>query len=753
MSGLLRSLAFGGAAAAAGGIALFAEPAVLLSGPEVAKVAWDTHALAPADFDGDGRLDVALINNENAKIVILYQRTPGEAAVKNQRRATSSSRWDPVVEDSRFEKVSIPADQRHQSMVAADFDGDKRADLALTGVEDALLVKFQAADGTFTKTWKWKEFEPMQTVQHMRTADFNGDSRADLAVLAKGKLLVFLQKAEGGLADPAVYLTGEERVGQLFAEDADRDGRTDLLYLAAPASGEGTLRWRRQVGAGAFSAEVALPYSVPAWSAQPSRDADGRLVLTRVNAKSHLIERHTFVAGNGDDSTLTPTMYNAPWGTRGVAHAIGDFDADGLDDIALADSKSAQVALFSQQPDGTFSEPRTFPSFAGVTAIAAIPGEKGASLAVASRKEGLGISRFADGRLTFPVAIALSGEPVLIAAADGKLAALVEEDRKWRLDTIAGGKVASSRALPALKREPAGIATGDLNGDKLADFVLIIPREPSVILLGATDGPSEPIKETAGIRSQLNDLAPERVALLDLDADGRAEIITAAAGYARSVKLNGTNDDIAIADQFNARQPDDKLIAPAFLDTDNDGIPELIFGQTGGAALQVLKKDSAGVFRAARTLDGIPGDALLARPITLGSAKTPHLLVISRDRFWAAPLTGPRARLELTASYDTDLRNCQYYAAVPADITGDGREEILAFDRNANLLEILAPGVTRGQPWRSLMHFALFEENIRFRGRKGETAVREFLIRDFTGDGRNDLLILVHDRVLLYPQG
>jgi len=29
---------------------------------------------------------------------------------------------------------------------------------------------------------------------------------------------------------------------------------------------------------------------------------------------------------------------------------------------------------------------------------------------------------------------------------------------------------------------------------------------------------------------------------------------------------------------------------------------------------------------------------------------------------------------------------------------------------------------------------------------------REALVADVTGDGRNDLIILVHDRILVYPQ-
>ncbi len=732
---------------------------IQFTGPEIARITWDTCSPAVADFDGDGKLDIAIINNENAKLLLFYQRAPGEAAGKNARRAVSQKRWEPVVEDSRFEKVALPADQRHHALVAGDFDGDGRPDLALTGVEDALVVRFQAADGTFTKTWKYKDFEALNGTQSLQSADLNGDGRSDLAVLGKGKLLVFLQKEAGGFGEPTVYLTGEDKMGQLFAEDADSDGKTDLLYLAG--DGGGTLRWRRQIAQGVFSAEVSLPYSLPAYAATTSRDAAGRLLLTKVNAKSQIIERHTFkTSGAGDASdTLLPTVYNMPSGVKSAAHAVADFNGDGLSDFAVADGKAAQVAIFFQQTDGTFAEPRTFPSFSGISGIAAvaIPGTKRAALAVVSHKEGLGVARLTeDGRLEFPVSIAIKGEPVAITTMGGKAALLVDEKGTWRLETMSTGDGAKwdfhTRNLAALKREPSGMVAGDLNGDGRDDLLVMIPREPALILPGTEEGLGEPLKETANIRSQLTDLAPERVSLVDLDGDKSAEIIVAAAGYARSIRVTADDADVNVVDQFNARQADNKLGTPAFVDTDGDGKPELVFSEMGTPFFQVMKRDASGVYRVVRRLHGAPGEPVQMLPMALGQAKAAQLFVAGREKFWTAPFTTTGARLELADSYDTDLQNCAYYSATSVDLDGDGKTEVVALDRTSHLLEILAPA-TAGTPWKSVMHFVLFEMNLHFRGKKGDAAVREILIRDITGDGRPDLLLIAHDRLLLYPQG
>jgi len=739
---------------------------IRLDGPEVAKIAWDSGSAVPADFDSDGRLDLALLNNENAKLVILYQRNPGAGGDSAKQRVVSRNRWEPVLEDSRFEKSTLPADQRHFALAAGDFDGDGRPDLAMTGATDALTVRFQGADVSFSKSWKWKNFEPLANSMTLAAADLDGDKKTDLAVLAKGKLLVFRQKAEGGFGEPAVYITGEEKAGYLMALDAGGDGAVDLLYMAP--SGEGALRYRRQTGPGAFASEVSIPLLLPTDGLFASRDAQQRLVLTRVNPKSSLIERHAFISGDQpmDGDVLLPTVYAPPGGVKGALYAQGDLNGDGLADIAMADSKSAQVAVFLQREDGSFAEPVSFPSLSGINGLAALPGAGGVcALAVSSAKEGVGISTYnKEGRLEFPALIALKGVPAAMTTVDLKgdgssaLIVLAGESRDWQMHLVSStdGKKWEPVGTPlkALKKEPLAVKTGDLNGDRKPDLLILTGKEPALLLLAKADGTGydEPLAETAALRSQLADLTADRVALLDLNGDQRAEIVTSGAGYARALALTADGKDLSIQDQYNARQPDDKLATPAFTDIDGDGAPELIFSEGGTNFLQVLKRDSAAVYRSARRLDSGSADTAELLPVKLGKSAVPHLLLAGRERFRTAPLAGARPRLELLTSYETDLKNCRYYMAIPGDLNGDGKEEITAFDTASKLLEVLSPAPAAGQPWKSLMHFVLFEQNIHFRGRRGIENIREAFIRDFTGDGKDDLLILLHDRVLLYPQ-
>jgi hypothetical protein len=46
----------------------------------------------------------------------------------------------------------------------------------------------------------------------------------------------------------------------------------------------------------------------------------------------------------------------------------------------------------------------------------------------------------------------------------------------------------------------------------------------------------------------------------------------------------------------------------------------------------------------------------------------------------------------------------------------------------------------------------VFEERTFRRRRSDMPEPREALVTDVTGDGKNDLIVLVHDRILVYPQ-
>ena len=73
----------------------------------------------------------------------------------------------------------------------------------------------------------------------------------------------------------------------------------------------------------------------------------------------------------------------------------------------------------------------------------------------------------------------------------------------------------------------------------------------------------------------------------------------------------------------------------------------------------------------------------------------------------------------------------------------DGRKHVLEF------LSFSQPK----KEWQSVLHFKVFEEDLHYRGKKGGVnEPRDGIITDLNGDGKDDLVLLVHDRFLCYYQ-
>ena len=76
-----------------------------LEGPLVMKIGWNSRSMTTCDMDGDGRLDLLVINNDRARIEILYQRGDGHAAPA--RPESSRRAWEPILDDAPFDRRNV----------------------------------------------------------------------------------------------------------------------------------------------------------------------------------------------------------------------------------------------------------------------------------------------------------------------------------------------------------------------------------------------------------------------------------------------------------------------------------------------------------------------------------------------------------------------------------------------------------------------------------------------------------------------
>ncbi|HEV8071128.1 MAG TPA: VCBS repeat-containing protein [Planctomycetaceae bacterium] len=725
--------------------------------------------LLAGDFNGDGLGDLVLFDNGHARIDLLLQRRrPSEPSPDSAPTGVNE-----IAGDGRFEHKKIPLDKQLASMAVGDFNGDGRTDIACFGVPDRLMIFYQPAKGEWRErtTMRVPDVAPVQW--NMAAGDLNGDGKDDLAILGKHQSYIFLQQAKGGLAPPIVLMNTSEKLSLAQVVDLNGDGRKDLCYLAGETQ-ERVLCARLQDASGRLGPELQFEVDPPrSVSYADIAGRRGREILTIDNQTGRLKILQMQTPSGGDDEPagrLVQTGFGRQESSeRGRDFALGDIDGDGHADLVVTDPDGAGVFVFRQRKGEGLDPGQTFPSFAGVAQVrvADLDGDKKNEVVVLSTKErAIGISRFQHGRLTFPETVPLAEEePILLEIADLNgdknpeilfisrvrsggntqyvLHALERTaGKKWRPFAFSGKRT----DLPLdVQGTPTQLLRLDTNREGRPNFLLFqeeSDRGPLLLATGA-DGKIAPVTAEDGLR-----LGTARSGAVFLTQDSVPSLLVAQENFARKLQRTG-DSGWRVIDQYNASEPSAKIVGAAMLDLDGKPGREIVLIDTGIRKIRVLRKEGE-VFRPWKEIElgSFPYEGL--RVADLNGDGREDLLLIGRGRFAVLYAGKTLPTLNELGTFETKLTKTYFSDVVAGDLNGDGRTDLALIDTQSHFIEILRLDADH-RPHHALS-FKVFEEKSFAEGREGGTEPREGVITDVTGDGKPDLVLLAHDRVLIYPQ-
>jgi hypothetical protein len=738
------------------------------TGPEIFPIDNQIALLHAADLDGDGLTDLIVVNNGRSKINILYNQTGKTNTVR--RRDGEKTEINDLPPDARFRIESIASEKRISSLVVADLNGDGRPDLAYYGDPKELVVLYNLGSNTWSAPKRWPIDDGQFTANALASGDLNGDKLTDLVLLGENSIYFLAQNADHTLAEPKkIPFSGTVKAVQVL--DIDGDGRDDLLLVNWDSPSP--FRFRLQNTDGELGPEVY--FTLPAIRAYLADDLAGNhkteVVTIAQNsgraAVSDFIQKPAeplsgdLKQGQFQVLPLNKTTRNH----RGILWA--DVNGDGLADLLVAEPDSGQLTLYLQKPDGTLASAKTFPTLTGVSELAVSDwyGDGKAEIFLLSSDEHeIGMTKLDEkGRIAFPTIIPFDGNPLTMAVgplqpgAKPTLAVIVDQATNRALVTrTADGKSQSQKLSDDFKAMPSSMTMLDANQDGLADLVVLIPYAKIKVLVQRQDGTAF---DEADVAPPGGNADEPWLSALDIDGDGKPEMLLAQKNFVRAVVLKPENEKATngkpawtfyVKEQINGTSSSSRIVGATALPNGTNSVASLFLLDADQKALTLCERDKAGVWQVVRNLPLPVSDFTALRSVGLGAAKPNSVALIGVAAVGTMATSGSVWQLSELDSYETPIKDGHLSDVVAGDLNNDGRKDLVFLETEKNYLDL----VTFELPHKLVpaTRWKVFEERT-FRSRRNDSLEpREAVVADVTGDGKADLIVLVHDRILVYPQ-
>ena len=225
-------------------------------------------------------------------------------------------------------------------------------------------------------------------------------------------------------------------------------------------------------------------------------------------------------------------------------------------------------------------------------------------------------------------------------------------------------------------------------------------------------------------------------------------LLVARDSFARS--LSFTVDGWKVLDQFNAGEATASLEGVAMLDLDQQPGDEIALVDTGLQKLRILRQQE-GVYRPWKEIELGAMQFSSTQVADLNGDGRSDLVLVGAQHFSVLYSGRSDSDLEELATFESE-RDTSYPAdVIVGDVNGDGQVDLSVIDTSIDGVEILR--FERETGLKEATHFRVFEEKrlVSTAADRG-TEPREGIVADVTSDGRMDLILLCHDRLIVYPQ-
>ncbi|CAF4008605.1 unnamed protein product, partial [Rotaria sordida] len=475
-------------------------------------------AVAIADFNKDNQSDMAVIDYETNKLLILegYSLMPS----------------------TRSKMYLLKASAHPGAVAIADFNNNNQLDIVLNGYDNSGVRIMFDYNETFLNEisyWTGNYSRP----QCVYAIDLNNDSQIDIVTgnLGSSSVSVLLGYGDGNFTTAAIYSAGIGSMpSRIAVGDIDNDNHLDIISANKGSSSIGIFYG---YGNGSFSSVTIYSTAI---SSNPQEIAIGDIdndnildiVISVVNPGGLF-----FFVGHNNRSFRMIEFYSTGSQSTPYSIALADFNRDNRSDVVIANAYFNEMRVLMGHGNGTFGKERIYPtgseSLPYFVIVTDFNQDDQLDIIISCFRNGQLLIFFGYGNGDFKLErtyyIGTDTNPCGLAVAD------FNNDKQLEIVvTLWGnGYVAILSEYYAVDFEkgimyqmdyapqPYSVAIGDFNKDNQSDIVLANSGSDTInVRIGLGNGTFE--KQI--IYSVSTGLHPRYVNTADVDNDGNLDIVT-----------------------------------------------------------------------------------------------------------------------------------------------------------------------------------------------------------------------------------
>jgi hypothetical protein len=320
------------------------------AGPVTPVAGMTPGTMIVADFNGDGKMDLAITDELANTVTILLGNGAGGFTL-----APASP---------------ISTGMGTGAVATGDFNHDGKLDLAVANFTDKTIsILLGNGDGSFTPATG----SPVATGSHpggLAVGDFNGDGKLDVAAanFTEGTVTILLGNGDGTFT-PAAASPSAHGASLISAADFNGDGKLDLVVSDFSNS---TFTILLGQGDGTFTpvsgcCGISAPQSFTLALLLGDFNNDGKLDIALSIQNENQLDYITTFNGIGD-GTFASTNFSVQVPQQPESMVLGDFNGDGMLDLVPASNPDSNFTVLLQA-----SAPNAVPDFTVMATPPAAP--------------------------------------------------------------------------------------------------------------------------------------------------------------------------------------------------------------------------------------------------------------------------------------------------------------------------------------------------------------------------------------------